>query len=75
MGLRHIGSLLKVEDNDSKNDFFYTPSSPLDTIFEELEAHMIINCGKRHFCILLDYHPKIIDQLLYPHPPPQNVPP
>ncbi len=33
VGLRHIGSLLKVEDNDSKNDFFYTLSSPLETIF------------------------------------------
>jgi hypothetical protein len=63
--VKSIGSLLKAKDNDSKNDLFYTPSSPLKTIFEELETHMIVDCGKRHSCILLDYHLWIIDQLLY----------
>jgi hypothetical protein len=62
--VKRIGSLLKPKDNDSKNDLFYTPNSPLKTISEELEADMIVDCGKRHSCILLDYHLRIINQLL-----------
>jgi hypothetical protein len=52
---------------------FYTPNSPSKPIFVELEAWMAIDHGRRHSCILLDYHLKICDQVLYPprlrHPP------
>lgn len=73
--LKRIGASLEVEDDDSNNDLFCTPpNNPLKPIFIKLEAWMAIDHGRRHSCILLDYHLKICDQILYPpsrlhHPP------
>ncbi len=57
---------LELEDNVFDNDTFYTPPSNMTkAIFIEIENHMNINYGRRHSCIMLDYHLKIVDQVLY----------
>jgi hypothetical protein len=38
----------------------------LQAYLVELEARMVIDHGRRCSCILLDYHLKICDQVLYP---------
>ncbi len=65
--MKHISTSLEVEDNDFDNDLFYIPPSrPSKPISTKLEAWMVVNCGRRRSCILLDYHLKICDQVLYP---------
>jgi hypothetical protein len=71
-----IGASLEAKDDDFNNDLFYIPSSsPSKCISAKLKAQMGINHGRRRSCILLDYHLKIHDQVLYPpfrlHYPPQ----
>jgi hypothetical protein len=67
--VKRMGDSLEVEDDDFENDLFYTPpSSPFEAIFVELEEHLVVDCGKRHSCILLDKHLQIYDQVLYPQP-------
>lgn len=61
-----IGSSLELEDNVFDNDTLYTPPSNMsNAISIEIENHMNINCGRRHSCIMLNYHLKIIDEVLY----------
>jgi predicted nucleic-acid-binding Zn-ribbon protein len=63
--MKCIGSLLKLENNDFENYTLYTPPSNMSkAISIETENHININCGRRHSCIMLDYHLKIIDQVL-----------
>jgi hypothetical protein len=74
--IKHIGASLKVEDDAFNNDLFYIPSSsPLKPISTKFKAWMAIDHGRRHSCILLNYHLKVCDQVLYPpfrlHYPPQ----
>jgi hypothetical protein len=74
--MKCIGALLEAEDDDSDNDLFYTPcSNPSKPISTELEAQMAIDHGRRCSCILLYYHLKICDPVLYPpsrlHCPPR----
>jgi len=58
--VKRIGFLLKAKNDDSNNDIFYTPpSSPSEPISVKLENHLDVDHGKRHSCILLDYHLKI----------------
>lgn len=64
-----ISDSLEVDDDDFKNNFFYSPpSSPLKPIFVELEECLVVDYGKRRSCILLDKHLQICDQVLYPQP-------
>jgi hypothetical protein len=73
--MKHIGASLEVEDDDSNNDLFYTPSNPSKPISIELEAQMAVDHGRRCSCILLNYNLKISKQILYPpsrlHCPPR----
>jgi hypothetical protein len=67
--IKCIGDSLEVDDDDFKNDFFYSPpSSPLKPIFAELEECLVVDYGKRRSCILLDKNLQICDQVLYPQP-------
>lgn len=60
--MKCIGSSLELEDNVFDNDMFYTPPSNMSkAISIKIENHMNINCGRRHSCIMLDYHLKIVD--------------
>jgi hypothetical protein len=64
--MKCIGPSLELEDNVFDNDTFYmSPSNMTKAISIEIENHMNIHCGRRHSCIMLDYHLKIIDQVLY----------
>jgi hypothetical protein len=74
--IKRIGASLEAEDYDFNNDLFYIPSSsPSMPIFTKLKARMAIDHGRKRSCILLDYHLKVCDQVLYPpfrlHYPPQ----
>jgi hypothetical protein len=74
--IKRIGSSLGVEDDDSNNDTFYTPpSSHLQLISVELQNYLDVDRGRRHSCILLDYHLKICDHVLYPQPSWPRYPP
>lgn len=74
--IKCIGSSLGVEDDDSNNDIFYTPlSNPLEPIFVELQNCLDVDRGRRHSCILLDYHLKICDHVLYHEPSWPRCPP
>jgi hypothetical protein len=54
---------LEIEDDDFNNYIpFNNPSKPIST---QLEAQMVIDHGRKHSCILLNYHLKICDQVLY----------
>jgi len=67
--IKCIGSLLEAENDDFDNDFFYMPpNSLLELIFTKLQNCLDVDCGRRHSHILLDYHLKICNQVLYPKP-------
>jgi hypothetical protein len=67
--IKCIGSSLGVEDDDSNNDIFYMPpNNPLKPISVELQNCLDVDRGRRHSCILLDYHLKICDHVLYHEP-------
>ncbi len=72
-----IGDSLEAKDDDFENDIFYTPpNSPYEPIFAKLEEHLVVNCGRKRSCILLDKHLQICYQVLYlqlgwPHRPPR----
>lgn len=67
--IKCIGSLLEVENDDFDNDFFYTPPSSLsEPIFTKLQNCLDVDYGRRHSHILLNYHLKICNQVLYPEP-------
>jgi len=74
--IKCIGASLEAKDDDFDNNLFYIPpSNPSKPISTKLEAQMVVDCGRRHSCILLDYNLKFCDQVLYPpfklHCPPQ----
>jgi hypothetical protein len=67
--VKHIGSLLEAKDDDFDNDLFYMPlNNPSKLIFAKLQNCLDVDQGRRHSCIILDYHLKICDQVLYPEP-------
>ncbi len=48
--MKHIGVSLEAKDDDFDNNMFYIPPNyPLKPIYVELEAHMVVDHGKRHF--------------------------
>jgi hypothetical protein len=68
--VKHIGSLLEAEDDDSDNDFFYMlPNNPSKSISTKLQNCLDVDHGRRHSCIILDYHLKICDQVYIPNHP------
>jgi hypothetical protein len=56
---------LETKDN-SHNDIFYTPSTSLSKhTLIKLEKRMKIDYSRRWACIMVDYHMKTFDQLVY----------
>jgi hypothetical protein len=54
--VKHIGVSMEAKDDDFDNNMFYTPPSyPLEPIYVELEAHMVVDHGKRlhAFCWII----------------------
>jgi hypothetical protein len=63
------------EEEESDTKFFYTPlQSPSKLVFASTKDRKMVDCGIRHFRILLKYDERIVDQLTleqcgfpYPH--------
>jgi hypothetical protein len=64
--------ITSLEEEDFDLDLFWTPlKSPSNPISKDLENEMVHDRNIRHSKALLDYHDKIVDQLLTP----QHLPP
>jgi hypothetical protein len=63
--IKCIACSLEEENDDSNNDFFYTPlRSPSKPIYVEIKEHMQIDNGIKHSRILLTYDERIMHQVL-----------
>jgi hypothetical protein len=72
LGLQQKHIITSLEEEDFDLDFFWTPpESPSNLISKDLEDEMFHDHNIRQSKALLDYHDKIVDQLLTP----QHLPP
>jgi hypothetical protein len=63
---KHIGVSLEAKNNDFDNNMFYTPPSyPLEPFLCRIGSSHGCRSWQEASCILLDYHLKICDQVLY----------
>jgi hypothetical protein len=52
--MKHIRVSLEAKDDDFDNNMFYTPPNHLlEPIYVELEAHMVVDHGKRLHCLII----------------------